>query len=367
VNVSLKSPLRLALLIGSATLLASCSSVLSTGKVDYKTIGEVKVTPLEVPPDLSQLSRENRFVIPSGSSVSASSLPKAAGVSRNTVSTDVVADVQFQRLGTQRWLRVERPVDKVWDQVRSFWLSNGFSLTTDNAELGLLETEWAENRAKLPQDFIRRNLGRVLDSLYSTGERDKYRIRVERVSDQASEIFVSHRGMEEVYSTNDKTTTRWQPRPSDPSLEVEMMRRLMIQLGSTEQAANQATSLPNAATSLAQLSPGQSTILFADRFDVAWRRASVALDRAGFTVEDRDRKAGVFYVRYVDQPADGKEPGFFSRLFSSSSTQAPVRMRILVQEESNTQTRISIQNESGSADNGPVAQKIARLINDELK
>ncbi len=361
--------MRTTLVIAGASLLASCGSVLSTGKVDYKSNSEVKTTPLEVPPDLTQLTRDSRFVIPAGSSVSASTLPGVQASLRRTVSADTIADVQFQRLGTQRWLRVERPAEKVWDQVRSFWIGNGFTLTIDNPELGLLETDWAENRAKLPQDFIRRTLGKLLDSLYSTSERDKYRVRVERVNDQATEIFVTHRGMEEVYTSNDKTYTRWQPRASDPALEIEMMRRLMIQLGVSEELANQSTAVaPSSGTSLTQWSQGQTSIAFADRFDVAWRRTSVALDRAGFTVEDRDRKAGLFYVRYVDRPEEGKgEPGFFSRLFSSSSAQAPVRMRISVQEESANRSRIAIQNESGQADNGPVAQKIARLIHDELK
>jgi outer membrane protein assembly factor BamC len=367
VSILFKRSLRLALTLGGIAWLASCSSIISTGKVDYKSNNEVKTTPLEVPPDLSQLTRDTRFVIPAGSSVSASSLPGMQAGLRRTVSADSIADVQFQRLGSQRWLRVERPVEKVWDQVRGFWLSTGFSLTLDNAELGLLETEWAENRAKLPQDFIRRTIGRLLEGLYSTGERDKYRIRVERVNDQATEIFVTHRGMEEVYNSNDKTSTRWQPRPSDPSLEIEMLRRLMIQLGATEEMANQSTVVTATPASLAQWTQGQSTILFADRFDVAWRRTSVALDRAGFTVEDRDRKAGVFYVRYVDRPDEGKEPGFFSRLFSSASAQPPVRMRISVQEQGASSTRITIQNESGKDDNGAVAQKIARLIHDELK
>ncbi len=367
-SILLKTLLRTTLVIGGAALLASCGSVLSTGKVDYKSGNEVKATRLEVPPDLSQLTRDSRFVIPAGSSVSASTMPGVQAGLRRTVSADAIADVQFQRMGTQRWLRVDRPAEKVWDQVRSFWVNSGFTLTIDNAELGLLETDWAENRAKLPQDFIRRTLGKLLDSLYSTSERDKYRIRVERVHDQATEIFVTHRGMEEVYTSNDKTYTRWQPRASDPALEIEMLRRLMIQLGATEEMANRSTAVATTASNQAQWAQGQSTIVFADRFDVAWRRTSVALDRAGFTVEDRDRKAGIFYVRYVDRPDEGKgDPGFFARLFSSSSAQAPVRMRISVQEDGAASTRITIQNESGQTDNGPVSQKIARLIHDELK
>lgn len=361
-------PLRLWVAVASSVLLAACGSVMSIGKVDYKTGSEVKTTPLEVPPDLSQITRETRYAVPGGSAVSASGMPAYQAGLRRTVANDAMADVQFERMGSQRWLRVQRPADQVWNQVRSFWTQAGFSFTTDSAELGLLETEWAENRAKLPQDFIRRTIGKVFEGLYSTGERDKYRVRIERVDANTTEIFVAHRGMEEVYSSNDRTNTRWQPRASDPSLEVEMMRRLMVHLGSPEDKANQATALAATSSSLASLNEAQSSIQFADRFDVAWRRTSVALDRAGFTVEDRDRKAGLFYVRYVDRPVDGKgEPGFLARLFSSSSAQPPVRMRISVQEESGSRSRISVQNESGQADSGAVAQKIARLIYDELK
>ncbi len=366
-NRPVPRPLNLALLLGSSLWLAACSSVFPTGTIDYKSSSEVKSSPLEVPPDLSQLSRDTRYVVP-GTIASASSMPSIQAGLRRSVASDAVADVKFERMGAQRWLRVERPADEVWDRVRSFWINTGFALTTDNAELGLLETEWAENRAKLPQDFLRRTLGKVIDGLYSTGERDKFRIRVERVSNSSTEIYVTHRGMEEVYSNNDRTATGWQPRASDPSLEVEMLRRLMVHLGTKEETANASVAAAGTGSGIANLPAGTSSILFDERFDLAWRRTSVALDRAGFTVEDRDRKAGVFFVRYVDRPPEGqKEPGFFSRLFSTSPTQTPVRMRISVQEESGNRSRISVLNESGQADQTAVAQKIARLIFDELK
>ena len=366
-NRPVSRSLSLAVVAGSSLWLAACSSVFPSGKIDYKSTTETKSSPLEVPPDLSQISRETRYVVP-GTIASASSLPGLQANLQRSIASDSLADVKFERMGAQRWLRVDRPADQVWDRVRSFWVSTGFALTTDNAELGLLETDWAENRAKLPQDFLRRTLGKVIDGLYSTGERDKYRIRVERVNPNSTEIYVTHRGMEEVYSSNDRTSTRWQPRASDPSLEVEMLRRLMVHLGTKEETANQLVAATAPGSGMVNLGAGSSSILFDDRFDLAWRRTSVALDRAGFTVEDRDRKAGVFFVRYVDRPEEGKaEPGFFSRFFSSTPAQTPVRMRISVQEESANRSRISVQNEAGQADSGAVAQKIARLIFDELK
>lgn len=362
-------PLRLTLVLAGLGLLSACGSFSSGSKVDYRSTAEVKTTPLEVPPDLSKLARESRYSIPGGISVSANAMPGNTAGMRRAVAADQIQDVKIERLGTQRWLSVQRPAERVWEQVKDFWTSNGFVLAQDSPDVGVMETDWAENRAKIPQDFIRRTLGKLLDNLYSSGERDKYRIRIERVNDLSTEIFVSHRGMEEVYTTQDKTGTRWQPRASDPSLEIEMMRRLMIHLGSTPERADQMASegAPSAGSSLVSLVAGESQMQFADRFDVAWRRTSVALDRAGFTVEDRDRKAGIFYVRYIDRPEEEKEPGFFARLFSSSKAQPPVRMRIVVSESGPNASRIAVHNESGEPDKGPVAQKIARLIQDELK
>jgi len=252
------------------------------------------------------------------------------GLRQPAVAPDRVADIQIERLGNQRWLRVQRPSEQIWDKVKSFWTENGFVLIQDNPQLGLMETEWAENRAKIPQDFIRRTIGKLFDGLYSSGERDKFRIRLDRIDDQTTEIFVTHKGMQEVYTNNDKTQTRWQPRGSDSALEIEMLRRLMLQLGTNEKVADQAVAaLASApANNAIGWSQGQTVLQFPDRFDVAWRRTSLALDRAGFTVEDRDRKAGLFYIRYVDRPADGQEPGFFAKLFSSNPTLPPVRMRI---------------------------------------
>ena len=365
-------PFRITILLLTAVGLTACGSLGLQGSIDYKSSAPVKDIPLEVPPDLSQLTRDSRYTIPGGGSVSASTLhstQSALGTDRQVVATDRVQDVQLERLGNQRWLRVNRPPEMLWNQVKEFWIKTGFTLVNDNPSLGLIETEWAENRAKIPLDFIRRTLGRALDTLYSTGERDKYRIQIERVNDNTSDIYISHRGMVEVYAAEDKSSTRWQPRPADPTLESEMLRRLMIHLGGTEdRAAVQTAIQTNAVTGLVTWNPGQDHMMYADRFDVAWRRTSVALDRIGFTVEDRDRKAGIFYVRYVDSTEPAKAPGFFARWFGpGTDSTAPFRMKILVQAETPTSSRISIQIEPGQPESKNMLQKITRLIHDELK
>ncbi|MEY5098653.1 MAG: hypothetical protein RJA36_1372 [Pseudomonadota bacterium] len=352
--------------IGLAALAASGCAVLTDEKVDYRSAR--KVSTLEVPPDLTQLSRDTRYVPPTAS-VTASSL-QAAPATKAAAATPGKSDLRIERAGNQRWLVIDRTPEKLWDPLREFWQDSGFTLVLDKPDIGIMETEWAENRAKLPQDFLRGLLGKALDSLYSTGERDKFRTRVERNAQGGSEIYISHRGMMEVYTSERKDQTVWQPRPADVELEAEFLRRLMVKLGTSPEqakAALAATAPPAAAKVGSQ--DGQPMLQFNEGFDRAWRRVGLALDRTGFTVEDRDRNQGLYFVRYVgteDQGGKGK-PGFFSRIFSSDGKEAtPQRYRIQVKSGA-TQTTVSVLDAQGKPDASANAQKILQLLADDLK
>ena len=354
----------LAVLMAAVT---ACSSVgLDNEKVNYKTESKVKAAPLDVPPDLSQLSRDSRYAMPGGT-VSAATLEQQSRTATGLTAPSKIADVRVERSGTQRWLVVQRPADKVWPLVREFWIENGFTYTIEQANLGLLETEWAENRAKLPQDFLRRTLGKLIDSMISTGERDKYRTRVESLSPDSTEISISHRGMSEEYRDSSKISTIWQPRPSDPSLEAEFLRRLMIKLGSSAEQATKLVDAPQAPpATLVSVNDKQQAIVYVESFDVAWRRLGVALDRTGFTVEDRDRNQGLYFVRYVEKPDPDKQ-SFLNRLLNrTADPEGPVRYRILLTREG-TGSRISVLNGNGAPDNSPASQRILKLLIDELK
>ena len=137
--------------------------------------------------------------------------------------------MRIERAGNQRWLVVNATPEQIWPQVRAFWEQRGFALPVDDAKVGVLETNWAENRAKLPQDFIRSTIGRVFNNAYDSGERDLFRTRLERVGN-TTEITISHRGMAEVYTDDRKDSTTWRSRASDPQLEAEMLSRLMLAL-----------------------------------------------------------------------------------------------------------------------------------------
>jgi len=354
--------------------LGGCTSVsdaLSGDKVDYKSGAATKAPSLAIPPDLSQLTRDSRYVVP-GMAVSANAYQVAQPSAVTPTATNTIGDVRIERAGSQRWLVVNRPADKLWEPVRDFWKESGFQLPIEQAELGILETDFAENRAKLPQDFIRNTIGKVLDTLYSTGERDKFRTRLERTANGGTEIFISHRGMVEVVNSTSSTggtgSTVWQPRPADPELEAEFLRRLMVKLGVTqEQSKALVASGVARQTSRISAVNGIPVLQIDEGFERAWRRVGLALDRTGFTVEDRDRAQGLYFVRYVALNADAKEAGFFSKLFSSSSAgSTPLKYRIALRSKDDS-TTVSVLNADGKPETSVNAERIVKVLADDLK
>ena len=388
-RTTLRPPLRLVVL-ALALQLTACStidSMLGGDKVDYRNNASSRTKGLEVPPDLSQLARESRYQ-PQGGVVSAAAAgtslapataaTTAAGVIPATVALNSAGDLRVQRQGQQRWLVSAQAPELLWPQVKAFWDQRGLPVIEENAAAGVMETDWAENRVKLPTDIIRSTLGKLAGNLYDTGERDRYRTRIERTA-SGSEIYISHRGLQEIYVNDRKDSTTWRARPNDPDLEAEMLARLMVVLGTkdvpaarasvaaagTPAAAGAAPTAP--AGSRPVMAAGASSLTLAEPFDRAWRRVGLALDRSGFTVEDRDRSAGLYYVRYVDPKNAGKEePGWWARLFGDSTNpQAALRYRVNVKAVDNLST-VSVLNSAGAAETGDIAQRIVAQLNGEL-
>jgi outer membrane protein assembly factor BamC len=343
----------------------SACSVLDSEKIDYKSAS--KGSSLEVPPDLTQLSRDSRYNVPGGP-VTASGFQVGQAAPALPTAASTVGDVRIERAGNQRWLVVNRSADQLWNPIREFWQESGFLLALDESNLGIMETDWAENRAKLPQDFIRNALGKVFDSLYSTSERDRFRTRLERTPTGGTEIYISHRGMIEVYSNTQKDQTVWQPRPSDPELEAEFLRRLMVKLGVPQEQTKAIVATGAAKPTSRVASVGNSPVVQIDEgFDRAWRRVGLTLDRTGFTVEDRDRAQGTYFVRYVEPNPDKKDQGFFARLFSRSDKGGPpLKFRINLKSQGES-TTVSVLNASGAPETSANAQRIVQVIADDLK
>jgi len=378
---------RLVPLALAAALLAGCSAIgnlFGDDKPDYRG-GAAKVQPLEVPPDLTQLARESRYQPQSGV-VSAAAVAANAATASQTAAAGgpVVAPTQMQgmrleRDGLQRWLFVPKSPDQLWPQLRAFWERSGFTLAVDNPQTGVLETNWSENRAKLPDDVVRNTIGKLLRNLYDTGERDMYRMRIERV-DGGSEISIAHRGIAEVYTDERHENTAWQLRPNDPGLEAEMLSRVMLALAGGTEVAKKAAPAVTATTPVPPVAVPQTpararTIADAataalevdEPFDRAWRRVGIALDRGGFTVEDRDRAQGLYYVRYIDPTTAGKdEPGFFAKLFGAKAASGAVRYRIAL-EAKGSKTTVRVLTSAGAPENGDNGKRIVALLVDDLR
>jgi outer membrane protein assembly factor BamC len=360
-----------------AIALAGCGILPDSRKVDYRSAG--KVPTLEVPPDLSQLAPDDRYLVPDAggkgsatfSGYSAERTPAAQA--RNTTVLPEVDKIRVERSGGQRWLVVALPAEGLWDTVKEFWQETGFIVNIERREAGVMETDWAENRANIQDDFIRRSFGKLLDSIYSTGERDKFRTRFEPGAETGTtDIYISHRAMEEVYTGGANEETRWQPKAADPELEAEMLRRLMVRLGAEEKRAEVqlATAKVEPRARLAK-ADGEGALEVDERFDRAWRRVGLALDRIGFTVEDRDRSRGLYFVRYVDPEVDNrkKNDGVLSKLAfwkSSEPVATKVQYRIHV-GDAGQQSKVQVLTSEGGADRSETARKILALLLEQLK
>jgi outer membrane protein assembly factor BamC len=393
-SLSLRHPARTTL---AATLLAcglgACTTVtdsFTSGKIDYRSAAATPAPTLQVPPDLTQLSNDPRYQPPVGGAVSANALQAAESVPPAGVVTAAPPrasdEVRIERAGNQRWLVVRQSPDQLWSTLRTFWQDNGFTLTADTPQIGVMETDWSENRAKLPNDIISRAVGKVFDKLRDTGERDRYRTRIER-NGAVTEIYISHRGVEQIGSV-DRTgeSLRWQNRPSDPGLEAEMLARLMLRLSGSddgskpgdakavEAAARSVGSTP-ATPARARLLPqaAGATLQIDDTAERSWRRVGLALDRSGFTVEERDRAQNAYLVRYVDPKLAGvEEPGFFSRVFGGARKEdlQGTRYRLKLTADngtSSTSSTVSILDDKGAPAKDDGARNIVQLLVNELR
>lgn len=347
---------------------------------------------LEIPPDLTPIQNDNRFQVPArpgvvSANAEAEKARQAADANAPTASKIVplTVRVKVMKEGTDRWLRVNAAPEQLWSVVQDFWPSVGLVVREQNPKTGYMETEWAENKAKLPQDIIRRTIGKVIDFAYSTGEQDQYRTRMERNDDGTTDIYISHRSMVEVVTGADKESTVWQPGPTDPTMEAEMLQRLALRIDAEFNPNASAEAEAEAQKELAQQfkvepvatrariengADGKAAaVVLTDNFDQAWRRMGLVLDRMGFEQVDRDRTAGWFLVRYLDpayEAAQKEKRGFFTNLFSSDAVIDAPNYRIHLSGEG-AETRVTVQGPDGGEDATGVAPNILGLLAEQLR
>ncbi|MCX7208526.1 MAG: outer membrane protein assembly factor BamC [Proteobacteria bacterium] len=362
--------------------MAGCTTdqLLLQKKVDYRSGSDnIGKNNLELPPELTAPASNNHFNV-KPNTVLNSVAPTNASSTQAILAEGSRAKIV--QAGNQRWLVVKGDPEKLWPEIHEFWLDNGFLLTLDNPAIGIMETDWLENRAKLPKDLVTRMLSKISDRILSTGELDRYRTRVERGSEPGtSEIYISHRGMMEVYSkdgssdsavalskNSDNTKTVWTPKKPDPEMEVEMLSLLLQRFGLDQATAQAVVAKPYQAPAAASLIDNGKALSIADNFDRAWRRVGLALDRSGYVVYDRDRSKGVYMIRRADTDIAGEDnSSVFSKLAFWKKDATPEQKQASEYEihltEGLKQTKLTVTSKNKSDDNGKI---LSALLN-ELK
>ena len=304
--------------------LVGCDSIpFINNESDYKGAGRSK--PLEVPPDLTASPVSDAYSIPGNTSYSTYSQAQEGqevGVEKILATPE---GVRLEKAGGQRWLVVNAPAEKIWPVIREFWTDQGFAVRSENAQTGVMETEWIDSE-KIKKDEsgnIGDKFDKWLDRLSGFADKKKFRTRLDR-GEQANttEIYMTHRsvtgapddGKERVqtqmgeidtgYRAGAKTAAEADAR--DAELDAELLRRLMVKLGVEEQKSKSilAQAVTPKRADVVKETDGSATLVLNDAFDRAWRRVGLALDRVGFVIEDKDRSNGIFFVRYADVDID---------------------------------------------------------------
>lgn len=364
--------------VAVALVLAGCeSTTLSLSKkIDYKSATSAPA--LELPPDLTTPQYDDRFAVTTASGLAAQGATRPRG--SDSIAPNAAADARIVRGGTERWLVVKATPEAAWTTVRQFWIDTGFAVAIEQPAVGIIETDWAENRADVPGSIFGPTIGKVIDPLFlATYKRDKYRTRIERGTEPGTvEIYVSHRGTEQVptaMSDRVPAAFTWAVTPPNPGLEAEMLTRLMMRFGTPAPAATAAVRASSGTAGapdrarVEKAPDGTSRLVVDDSFDRAWRRVGLALDRVGFTVVDRDRSKGTYFVRYADPDADGgkKEKGFLEKLmFWKTDVEKPEEYRITV-AQADPRSLVTVQDPKGAPDRSAAGEKILSLLRDQLK
>jgi len=372
----------------SGTVDDALDSVLPKRDATYKS--SRSLPPLEVPPDLSASTLNDSLQVPEGRTGSATlsdytnTTQQVAAVGNTGVLPDL-STVRVERDGDERWLVVQAPPAQVWPQIRDFWLGQGFLIELEDPSIGIMETDWAEQRAAIKGGFISGLMSKLSSAFQGVATRDKYRTRLERGGeDGVTEIYISHRGAEEVITQaaqnvpSAEGSRSWQPRPADPELEAEMLARMMIFFGSADEEARETVAAAPARPERASMERDDdgSVLTLDETFSRAWRRTGLALDRVGFTVEDRDRSRGLYFVRYVDPDKDVKgeeDDSFLSKLAfwkgedGRDTSRDGYLISLVGGRDGQDSTQVLVLNKDGERDVSPTADRILSLLHEQLR
>jgi outer membrane protein assembly factor BamC len=355
--------------------LAGCDTLdrwFSTDHVDYKNVASAPS--LDVPPGLNPVPTDNSKYIAPPATTGLGGVPEQQKTVSGTLTFGVpnqqdALGMHVEQDGKSSWLVVDgRTPEQLWPQLKEFWQANGFNLKIESPSTGVMETDWAENRAKIPNDWFRNSIGKLLDGVYSSGTQDKFRTLIERGPNGTTDIFFTHHGMVEVNTGQDNETTRWQDAPRDPRLEVAFMEKLMQKFGLSVEQSQQLVAQARTVDRVQVASDdGAPALSLKEPFDRAWLHVGLALDRSDFAVSQADKAKGVYYVNYVDPASETQSDGILSKLFGNGAKAPKVGKAFMVSVHAvDSGTQVDVLGPDGSPVSSAESKRLMSQLHAQL-
>ena len=359
--------------------LAACS-----GSSSDLTYLNSRVFPdLEVPPDLTIEEADSNFRLPAVFSGDGKGSGNSVPVLANVDSIKLEGHADFY------WLSVDEPVGNLYQLVKDFWASEGFTLAMDEPVIGIMKTDWdfsEEGKGNEDKGFF----ARLFSSDDLSPSQDQFKTRIARGPEKAtSEIYISHRGTEykhvmsnqqgqqyaRVHLTDFEEEDDWTFRASEPELEVEMLSRLMIYLGLRKVEVDGKFSnikLFSPRATIHTNFSGNDTadeiyILVKDVYKRTWYRTLHQLDRLNFKIISADISSGISKkgVIRVETDIEVENTGIFSIFFDKEIVKKQVEL--VFSEETHEITRIDMEASTGETEFSPEEEGFLTLLYQYLK
>ena len=228
---------------------------------------------LEVPPDLTEPDTGGQLQVPKASD---DALQRFRDNNKlETVITPKFDGVRFVNYAGNSWVEIDNDVEFVWSWLLEFWQAEGIELAEERPMLGFMETEWVE-RLDAKAGFFRSMFQR-----FEPDQKNRFRVRVERYdNDNKTRLYIAHSRIERIVRGEDSDEFVWVSLPSDLETEREMISRMALFAGQSEEHTQQLIANYRPYSSLVKTDSSNTTALtMKGSMDFVWHRAMRALDR----------------------------------------------------------------------------------------
>lgn len=370
------------LVLAALVMLSGCSKIMPRlDKVIPDTRTEYKksraMPDLEVPPDLTTDAIKDRMAIPDGGDAATySSYQERIAQRKRQRELEKSANDAIKVLDNEHILAVQGAPKQVWPQLRAFMQESRYKLELDDEELGVIETVWDENAEQLT--------------------RQKFKIFAENGEQAGTTLLYVSQRVETLAKKGDQMI--WQPADRDAAQEKELVSRLQQYLVGTrstpaprpsvaaasEDTSRTATAAPAAAAtmtaeeayrdrpdtegkvaSLVSAGAGKLYLAIEQPFSEAWTNVGVALERAGYGVDQSDKDRGTFYLRVA--PADGatKKRGLLSKMkFWGNDDDQRLQLNLTAV---GSRTEAVLLDKEGRWEQGEVTRKLLSAVAQDLE